>query len=751
MRSIATCLSLLLLFIVPAMAAPAGPYKVEIHTKPAVIPVGTADILVKVSDAKGPVSGATVRVLAQMPNMPMGEREETAWPVNGSPGLYSAPARFGMEGAYEVAVTVRGPLGEGRAVIPVLTGSSPGGWSIPWAWIAAVLVLAALVFAARRSRQALLAVGLLAVALAGAVWSVQHLRRPGAMTPIQAQSMEMDVPAPPGAVPVELGGVDRGTVENVVTYSGQAVGWDEQDVSPRVQGVILEMPVYVGTRVTAGQVVARLDTSQLGPQVAEKRAAVAVVELQSQAAAAETEQARGQMRQAESEVGMKAGEIDEARAGLEAARTQVEDADAQLKAALAEQAYWRRERARSQQLLAAGAYSTEEYQKDVSQAEAADAKVRQAQARVRQVQAQIAAAEASVRKAESDLHSHHAHETQAAAALRASEAKARAADAAVRQARASLEMTAAQEGYAQIRATTDGVVTQRLISPGTLVSPGQAILRIARTRPIRLQANVASSDLARVKVGTEVRVWPQDAKQRAVRGRVTSVQPAVDPVARTGVVEYVYPNADDRFVPGGFLTMAIATERAENALRVPSGALRERPLPQAAPDAVPLRFFVWVAEPVEGRRYKVHAVPAERLADDGRRVAVRADLAPGDRVVVGGGEYLKDADEVVDVAPSQPASPAGMSGAASNSAVIEVTAKGFEPSTLAVRKGVPVRITFVRKTEQTCATSVVFPDFGIDRRLPLKEPVVVEFTPETSGTVAFTCGMKMLRGTVISQ
>ncbi len=52
-------------------------------------------------------------------------------------------------------------------------------------------------------------------------------------------------------------------------------------------------------------------------------------------------------------------------------------------------------------------------------------------------------------------------------------------------------------------------MTERRIALGQHVGPGQSILKIAQTDPIRLQANVAEADLARIKLGYRV----------AIRGR----------------------------------------------------------------------------------------------------------------------------------------------------------------------------------------------------------------------------------------
>jgi plastocyanin domain-containing protein len=80
------------------------------------------------------------------------------------------------------------------------------------------------------------------------------------------------------------------------------------------------------------------------------------------------------------------------------------------------------------------------------------------------------------------------------------------------------------------------------------------------------------------------------------------------------------------------------------------------------------------------------------------------------------------------------------------SATISVTSKGFSPASVSVKAGAPVRLTFVRKTEATCATSVQIPQFKINKTLPLNKPVVVTFTPRKAGMVAFACPMNMIRG-----
>jgi plastocyanin domain-containing protein len=81
-------------------------------------------------------------------------------------------------------------------------------------------------------------------------------------------------------------------------------------------------------------------------------------------------------------------------------------------------------------------------------------------------------------------------------------------------------------------------------------------------------------------------------------------------------------------------------------------------------------------------------------------------------------------------------------------ATIEINTNGFEPSSLKLKAGAPAKVTFVRKTDETCAKEVVMKDYDVNRKLPLNEPVTVEFTPR-KGEFAFGCGMSMLKDKLI--
>lgn len=86
--------------------------------------------------------------------------------------------------------------------------------------------------------------------------------------------------------------------------------------------------------------------------------------------------------------------------------------------------------------------------------------------------------------------------------------------------------------------------------------------------------------------------------------------------------------------------------------------------------------------------------------------------------------------------------------ASSNVYQVAVTDNGFEPAETKIPAGRPATIVFTRKTAQTCATEVVFAGLNQRYELPLNEPVRVELPANEGGTLAYACGMDMIKGTV---
>ena len=76
---------------------------------------------------------------------------------------------------------------------------------------------------------------------------------------------------------------------------------------------------------------------------------------------------------------------------------------------------------------------------------------------------------------------------------------------------------------------------------------------------------------------------------------------------------------------------------------------------------------------------------------------------------------------------------------------------GYDPDTILVEAGRPVRLHFYRDETAECSERVVFDTLGIDEALPPFQTTTIEFLPKEPGDYPFRCGMSMIRGRVVAQ
>ncbi|HET9004705.1 MAG TPA: cupredoxin domain-containing protein, partial [Gemmatimonadaceae bacterium] len=81
-------------------------------------------------------------------------------------------------------------------------------------------------------------------------------------------------------------------------------------------------------------------------------------------------------------------------------------------------------------------------------------------------------------------------------------------------------------------------------------------------------------------------------------------------------------------------------------------------------------------------------------------------------------------------------------------AVIRVEG-GYSPARVRLRAGQPARLVFDRREDSSCSEEVVIPDLGIRRFLPAHQRTGIDLPPARAGTYEFTCGMGMLRGSLV--
>jgi membrane fusion protein, heavy metal efflux system len=295
-----------------------------------------------------------------------------------------------------------------------------------------------------------------------------------------------------------------------------------------------------------------------------------------------------------------------------------------------------------------------------------------------------------------------------------------------------------------VSAPIAGVVTERAANTGLNVDPSAKLFTIVDLSTVWVVADLYEKDFSRVRVGASAGVTTRAFPDTTLHGKVSYIDPQLNPETRTAKLRVEVSNAKQELRLGMFADVTI-DGASQGAIAM---------IPRAAVQNVGDRTVVYVADAKQAGRFIEREV---YLGDrSGSDVAVLSGLRPGDQVVADGSFNVRAERDRLGLRPDG-STPSSAARPASNQpapgkmqgAKVLVTETGYEPAKLPVRAGEVARITFVRTTDKTCGTEVVFPSLNIRRALPLNEAVVVEFTPKTSGEIGFICGMDMLRGTVV--
>ncbi len=77
---------------------------------------------------------------------------------------------------------------------------------------------------------------------------------------------------------------------------------------------------------------------------------------------------------------------------------------------------------------------------------------------------------------------------------------------------------------------------------------------------------------------------------------------------------------------------------------------------------------------------------------------------------------------------------------------IDIGPRGYTASATTLKSGIPVRVTLRSNGTLGCARAFTIPDYGISKVVPVTGEEVVEFTPQKSGQLTYTCSMGMYSG-----
>lgn len=149
-----------------------------------------------------------------------------------------------------------------------------------------------------------------------------------------------------------------------------------------------------------------------------------------------------------------------------------------------------------------------------------------------------------------------------------------AARARVALAQAQLSETQARIARLDIRAPAAGIVLERSVEPGQVVSQsGTALFRVAKDGAVEMRALLAEQEVARLKTGLPAEVTPV-GQDRAVKGTIWLLSPIVNPQTRQGEARIALP-ADAGIRPGGFASARIMVGSADHPLLPESAVLND--------------------------------------------------------------------------------------------------------------------------------------------------------------------------------
>jgi hypothetical protein len=277
------------------------------------------------------------------------------------------------------------------------------------------------------------------------------------------------------------------------------------------------------------------------------------------------------------------------------------------------------------------------------------------------------------------------------------------------------------------------------VNAGVNVDPTTKLFTIVDLSNVWIVADVYERDLHWIREGVRAMASTTAYPDRQVEGRVGFIDPQLNATTRTARVRIEAANPRSELRLGMYADVSIDSVNGAPVLAVPKDAVQN----------VGDRQVVYVPVPGDLATFVEREVRLGRLMAD--QIEVLSGLTVGDSVVSRGSFFVRAEAERLGVATARtpPSSVAKTGGADLQVEKIAVTENGFDPAKVRLRAGIPARLTFVRTTDKTCATEVVFPSMKIRRALPLKQPVEIEFTPGKTGEIAFACGMNMLSGLII--
>jgi RND family efflux transporter MFP subunit len=405
-------------------------------------------------------------------------------------------------------------------------------------------------------------------------------------------SRPREVEKPP--IPVKVADVELYNGDSGVRYSATII--------PRTQ---VELSFKVGGYVDALQRVRGVDGQMRDLQEGDRIATGAVLaQVRQSEYQVKFKEAESQSSEAKSAIDASKSQYQEALSGIESSKAQLADAEAAY-----EKANLDFDRARN--LFASQSLTKANY-------DAAKAQVEQARARVASARSQVGMIQARADSAKSQIE--------------VVQARSRGAETVVQETMIPLQDT-------ELKAPLNGLVLQKSVERGTLVSPGKTGFVVADTSSVKAAFGVPDISVPEIKLGSNLSVETETMPGREFQGQITSVFPAADPKSRTFNVEVTIPNPKYLLRPGMIVSLRVGSkEDVPSQPVVPLNAVVN-----SKTDPNGYAVFVVIEQ---GGRQIARILDVKLGKTYGNTIAVTDGLKEGDRVITIGVTLVRDGDPV---------------------------------------------------------------------------------------------------------
>lgn len=219
-----------------------------------------------------------------------------------------------------------------------------------------------------------------------------------------------------------------------------------------------------------------------------------------------------------------------------------------------------------------------ELRERLKQAEAglqiAKARAEQAEASLTQLQAQFDRAKALAARnltSQAELDNITAEFTSAQANLSLAKAQVTQAQSSVDEANMNLSRTV-------IRSPVNGLVGQRGVEPGQLVSNNTRLFIVGNPNNLRITTVLTERMMSYIREGMNVDVSNPSMPDSVIRAKISRISPFLDPVTHTTTAEIDLPDSRGFLLPGMFATVDVFYGQSQSATLVPNSAIYRHPL-----------------------------------------------------------------------------------------------------------------------------------------------------------------------------